>query len=342
MAKEAFLDIAFRTKTVAFIKQANEIIAEMRAKGYTLTVRQLHYQFVSRDLYANTKQNYQRLASVMDDARKAGLVDWSAIEDRTRYLRKITNYPNPTNFLHKQAERFYAEDLWRDQDVYVEAWIEKDALLGVIERPCLEWRVPYFACRGYASSSELYEAGKRLARMQAKGKRVVILHLGDHDPSGVNMTTVNDDSLNLFARSQAIDVRRLALNMDQIEQYDPPANFAKETDSRTSGYVEEFGTEDCWELDALSPEVIEQLVRTAIEGVVDEDKFNARHAEEEANKALLLDIADNWHNVARYMKYRETDVDTAELFDTTTVDDTLLHIESREEPETDEDESEED
>lgn len=341
MAREAFMEIAFRTKTIKLIEQANTIINAMRAKGYTLTVRQLHYQFVSLDLYQNTKQNYQRLASVVDDARKAGLIDWDAIEDRTRYLRKITNYPGPERFLTRQATSYYAEDLWRNQEVYAEAWIEKDALLGVIERPCLEWRVPYFACRGYASSSELYEAGKRLARQQRNGKRVVIFHLGDHDPSGVNMTTVNDDSLNMFARSTGIEVRRLALNMNQVEEYSPPPNFAKDSDSRTSSYIEEYGTDECWELDALSPEVIEQLIRDAIESVVDEAQFDKDRDEEETNKQTLLNIADNWTDVRRYLDYRHRGVDLTVFGENDTPEEVLRQAEQDGEEEREAEEPEE-
>lgn len=302
MAFEKFEDFNFRKSTLKRIEQANSIIAEMRAQGYTLTVRQLYYQFVARDLLENTQQNYKNLAAMVDNGRKAGLIDWDAIEDRTRYLREIQAYDGPAHFLRRQAQRYYAEALWRDQEAYCEVWIEKDALVGVVERPCLEWRVPFFACRGYASSSELYEAGKRLARKRAAGKRVVIFHLGDHDPSGMNMTDVNRDSLRLFARSNGIQLERLALNYDQVEEYDPPPNPAKDTDARFSGYSDYMVTEHdadpddipSWELDALDPSVIDEVVRKAIEGVVDAEKFAARSAEEEANKNALSGVASNW------------------------------------------------
>ncbi len=322
--KEAFEVINFRAKTRLLINQANVIIAELQAQGYTLTVRQLHYQFVSRDIYKNTHLNYQRLASVVDDARKAGLIDWDAIEDRTRFLRSYTLYSGPQSFLTRVV-RGYAEDLWRDQDVYCEFWEEKDALLGVIEKPCNEYRVPYMSCRGYMSSSELYEAGKRMERMQAKGKHCIIFHMGDHDPSGCNMTDVNRDSVNTFARSYDVQVERLALTMDQIEEYSPPPNYAKEADSRYQGYVDEYGTEECFELDALHPSVINDLITNAIEGVLDMDTYNERLAEEQANEALLRDVALNWENVQTYLKYRSNEVD-AELVAPYSADDVLEQV----------------
>lgn len=312
MAKEKFEEFNFRKSTLARIAQANAIIAEAQAEGYTLTVRQLYYQFVARDLLENTMQNYKNLAAMVDNARKAGLIDWDAIEDRTRYLRSITAYGGPTDFLQRQVRNYYAEALWRDQDTYCEVWIEKDALVGVVERPCLEWRVPYFACRGYASSSELYEAGKRLARKRAAGKRVVIFHLGDHDPSGLNMSDVNRDSLRQFARSNGVQLERLALNYDQVEEYDPPPNPAKDSDARFAGYADmmvenhDVDPDDIpsWELDALRPSVIDGIVRAAIEGVVDREKFDARRAEEEAHQARLMEVADGWEFVAKAVAHR--------------------------------------
>lgn len=308
MAKEQFEQISFHPKTRALIEQANVIIGEMAAEGYTLTVRQLYYQFVARGYLENVQANYKRLAGVVDNARKAGLIDWDAIEDRTRYLREVQTYGSPRHFLEAMTRDYYAEHLWADQETYCEVWVEKDALLGVIERPALEWRVPYFACRGYASSSELYTAGKRLARKRAQGKQVVIFHLGDHDPSGMNMTDVNRESLQQFSRRHDVEVRRLALNMDQVEEHQPPPNPAKESDSRFEGYAAEYGDES-WELDALNPSVLDGVVREAIEGVVDHDKFTAAREAEDDNRAKLMEAADNWAGVARFLKYRHTDVD---------------------------------
>lgn len=348
MALEKFEEIAFRKKTRVVIDQANVILGEMAAGGYTLTVRQLYYQFVARDLLANTQANYKRLAGIVDDARKAGLIDWDAIEDRTRYLRSITAYAGPENFLTRQVRNYYAENLWASQDTYCEVWVEKDALLGVVERPALEWRVPYFACRGYASSSELYEAGKRLARHKAAGKRVVIFHLGDHDPSGLNMTDVNRDSLRQFGRTNGVEVRRLALNMDQVEEHEPPPNPAKDTDARFAGYaemMEAHGYEDpddvpSWELDALEPAVIDQLIRDAIEEVVDQEAFQAARDEEAANQEKLMEAARHWDEVHSYLTHRHHDHPDTGLWPATFLQEVADHHDNldpdEDEPEDDE------
>jgi hypothetical protein len=139
--------------------------------------------------------------------------------------------------------------LWDGQTFRPEVWIEKDAFLGVIEGVCREYRLPYFACRGNNSESEQYKAGKRFELDLANCLIPIVLHPGDHDPNGLDMTRDNRDRLAMFAR-RGVEARRLALNMDQVERYRPPPNFAKETDTRYPAYVKDFG-ERCWELDAL-------------------------------------------------------------------------------------------
>jgi hypothetical protein len=131
MATEAFISRDFKDGSLAIIDAANIIIAEYEAAGFTLTLRQLYYQFVSRDLIENKQTEYKRLGSIINDARLAGLIDWSAIEDRTRNVRTVTTWTEPAEIVKAVAAQ-YKEDLWDSQDHRVEVWVEKDALLGVI------------------------------------------------------------------------------------------------------------------------------------------------------------------------------------------------------------------
>ena len=303
---QSFIAKKYKADTLAIIAKANEIVAEMAASGYTLTVRQLYYQFVARGLLANKQENYKRLAGIIDDARKSGDIDWDAIEDRTRVLRGYGHgYPlyfDPGEFITDNARNYYHEDLWANQGEYVEVWVEKDALLGVIERPANLYRVPYFACRGYPSSSALYAAGQRFGEKLAEGKVCRIFYLGDHDPSGIDMTRNNGELVNMFSEAmdvhgRPIHIERLALNMDQVRRYNPPPNPAKETDSRSGGYIAEHGGAS-WELDALEPAVIDSLIRDAILSSLDEDQFATDKAAEEANRAKLIRVARQWAEVA--------------------------------------------
>lgn len=299
VAKELFVRRNFNNASMATIAAANDIIDDYLRQGYTLTLRQLYYQFVARGLMENKQRNYKNLGELLSNARLAGLVDWNAMEDRTRNLSGYgSGYNNVADYISGIASG-YAVDLWEGQTNYVEVWVEKEALAGVVERACAELRISHFSCRGYVSQSEQYSAGKRFARKVRAGLTCTIFHLGDHDPSGLDMTRDNQERLRMFSR-MGVRVRRLALNMDQVEELNPPPNPAKETDSRHDEYVAEFG-DSSWELDALDPDYINNLVAESVKELVDEDRMNEQRAKEAAGEQELQGVADNWDDIRDYM-----------------------------------------
>jgi hypothetical protein len=289
---DAFKPIRFKPATLALIDHANEIIGEYQALGFILTLRQMFYQFVSRPSLglANTFDNYKRLGRTITDARRAGLIDWDAIEDRTRNVHRLPTWHDPPQIVASCAEQ-YREDAWTSQPYRPEVWIEKDALIGVIEDVSNELRAPYFSCRGNVSEPEMYAAGTRFARIVRQGQLPIVLHLGDHDPNGVDMTRDIRERLRMFARRE-IEVQRIALNLGQVTGL--PPNFAKENDSRYAAYVRQFGTTECWELDALAPNVISGLVRAALDRLIDQDAWAAAIAAEDNSRAILVAAANNW------------------------------------------------
>jgi hypothetical protein len=288
---------SFRPDTKTRIDQANEIIAEYQAQGFKLTLRQLYYQFVSRDIIPNTVQSYKSLGDVINDGRLAGLIDWDAIEDRTRNLRSSPHWSSPRSIVRACADQF-AVDLWDTQGNYVEVWIEKDALVGVIEGICTELDVPYFACRGYTSQSEMWGAAQRLIERENRGKKTTIIHLGDHDPSGIDMTRDIQDRLELFGSTAVI--QRIALVFDQIEHYNPPPNPAKTTDARYQSYADRFG-EESWELDALEPRVIVDLIREAVKDRIDQDAWEEALDQQKTGRDQLGKVSRRWNNVVEYL-----------------------------------------
>jgi hypothetical protein len=298
MPKIAYVKKKFRGSSLELIKKANAIIAEYAAQGFSLTLRQLYYQFVARDYIQNKQTEYKRLGDVINDARLAGMIDWLAIVDRTRYLRELSHWNRPADIVRACGDQFRV-DRWSNQSYRPEIWIEKDALVGVIERVCNEFDVPYFSCRGYTSQSEMWVAAERL-KMHAlvNNQTPVIFHFGDHDPSGIDMTRDITDRLNMFMGG--IELKRLALNMDQVQEYKPPPNFAKITDSRANAYIAEFGTES-WELDALSPTALADLIRGEIESLIDDDKWATTERRQMKGRETLSEIATNYESVVRFL-----------------------------------------
>jgi hypothetical protein len=329
--------------TADFVEQVIDIAHQYLADGYTMTLRQLYYQVVAHDLFPddrcwrrldsgrwvrdpdgtkNAEPNYKWLGDFVTRARMAGMLDWDAVEDRTRAVWQPPAWDGPRELLDACASQ-YNEDVWDSQPRRVEVWIEKEALAGVVVRPSERAGVPYFCCRGYVSKSEMRVAALRLLGHLFHGQAVTVLHLGDHDPSGVDMTRDIRDQLTEFitfdwARArgpvpdpsaeevwdsiaettgvdpgQALVVERIALNMDQIRRYQPPPNPAKIGDSRSGKYIEQFG-EQSWELDSLPPNLMEELITAEVERRCNLAWLRQRRAEVEGQRTRLREIAATW------------------------------------------------
>ena len=302
----AYVPKRFHPKSEKLIAQANDIIDEYRAIGLDLTLRQLYYQFVSRDFIPNTFRSYKNLQQLISEARLAGRVDWNAIEDRTRNLQEWPTQYSPESALEGLA-RNYREDKWEDQPTHVEIWVEKDALLGVIEKACAKYQTPFFSCRGYTSQSEIWNSARRLARMEdptaedygQTKKPCVILHLGDHDPSGIDMTRDIQDRMDLFEADNVV-VERIALNMDQIKKFRPPPNPAKLTDSRAKDYIKQHGPKS-WELDALDPKYIIDLIERETAAYLDDEKWEKSCEREAKARDGLQSLSHNFAVATRFV-----------------------------------------
>ncbi|MCL6733334.1 hypothetical protein [Streptomyces neyagawaensis] len=294
MTRQAYVEKKFSPRSLELIATAERICRQYAEQGFDLTLRQLYYQFVARDLIPNKQSEYKNLGNVINNARLAGLLDWDYIVDRTRNLRGLSHWDNPHSVIRSAASG-YRTERWANQPHRIEVWIEKDALVGVITGVCQRYDVDYFSCRGYTSQSELWGAAQRMIRYQRAGQKPVIIHLGDHDPSGVDMTRDIRERLQLFEAD--VEVRRIALNMDQVEEHQPPPNPAKLTDSRASGYIRAHGRSS-WELDALQPTLLDQLIEEEIWAWRDLDLWDEATHAMERERALLRAVATRWDEVA--------------------------------------------
>lgn len=284
-----YRDIKFTDDRLTLIRQAADISDRYESSGMPMTLRQLYYQMVAANLIANNKQSYDRLGGAVSDGRIAGLISWTALEDRTRNLMGHRTYDSPAQAV-AAVRRSYKIDKWVNQRWRPEVWVEKEALIGVIGHICSQLEIDFFACKGYTSQSEQWRAGRRLARYVQAGQRPIVFHLGDHDPSGIDMTRDNQERLSMFAGTP-IQVVRLALNMPQIEELRPPPNYAKPTDSRYDDYRRQYG-EECWELDALPPERIHQMIEVAILQLRDQKAWDEMVEQETDDLRILDDVIE--------------------------------------------------
>jgi hypothetical protein len=309
---QSYKEIKFSQPTLDLIHICKQIIIEYMRQGYVLSVRQLYYQLVARDHVPNTVQSYKRVADIVNNARMAGLLPWDAIEDRTREFVERTRWTCPRQIIEASHDSYHM-DMWDNQPNRVFVVVEKEALVGVLDPVCRKFDVPLLAARGYPSSSVLREFAllKIMPALQA-GQDVTILHLGDHDPSGMDMTRDLDEKLNLFSESRVFDailtIDRIALTMDQIDDQQPPPNPAKSTDSRYAEYSDIYG-EQSWELDALSPQFLDNLVSGEIENLRDDHAWDARMKRVKGYKSEIAKLIPMVSGIEQVNKDDEGDDD---------------------------------
>lgn len=292
MGKVCYIEKKFNSANQLLVDYMNRVVREYQHEGYDLTVRQLYYQLVARDVIPNNLQEYKRIASIINDAKLAGQMDWDAIVDRTREFITQPHWSSGADIV-EACVRSYDQDRWANQDVRVFVVVEKEALVGVLSRTCKKYDVPLLAARGYPSGTVLRAfAEEQLLPAVNGGKSIVILHLGDHDPSGIDMTRDLKERLSMFTYGMVGngEINRIALTMDQVEEIQPPENPAKLTDSRVGEYVKRYGSSS-WELDALSPQYLNDLLESHITDQIDNRAWAEIEEEVDDVKARLSDMA---------------------------------------------------
>lgn len=329
--KYQFRKVRLGPDNLARLDLINAIIEEYQEQGYVLTLRQLYYQLVSRDVVPNTPAEYEKLSVLLKEGRMGGIVDWSAIEDRIRVPESPASWVSPMEILNQCIKQF-ALPRMGGQETYLEVWVEKDALSGVLERVTQPYHVPIMVNRGYSSASAMYEAYKRFANRYGYGgcSKIRILYLGDFDPSGIDMIRDVENRICEFFLGKAgafdkwlvtttvrgkpkiksclgfpqlwkqickeklkidFEIVPIALTREQIDQYQPPPNPAKRTDSRFNKFEEKHG-DVSYEVDALRPEVLNQILTNAIEEHIDRPLYESivRQESEDRNRLKGLRV----------------------------------------------------
>lgn len=280
----------WQTRKETVVEQVTEIMNIYDAQGYTLTLRQLHYQFVSRNWIVNHTSAYKRLGEILQDCRWSGSVDWDGIEDRGR-VPVLPYWVHDIPDALRDTLSSYRLDLQKDQETHIELWTEKDALSGILGRPAEKYHVRLCVNKGYTSDSAIYGAYERFVPKLNEYKKVKILYFGDHDPSGLDMIRDIESRIRKMIEngdqvhsqdSAEFDIIPIGLTMEQIKKYKLPPNPAKTTDSRAAAYIKKFGKES-WEVDALNPETLVQIVETNILAHVDAKQFNKMISQQDAD-----------------------------------------------------------
>lgn len=324
-----------------------EVCEEYHDLGYTLTLRQMYYQLVSKDLIPNHFKVYKKLGKLKDDLLYGGYIDWDIFVDRGR-IPHISYTEHDVKGALQRTVNYYSLNKQLGQENHIEVWTEKDAISGIIKRAVDPYTVRVVVNKGYTSSTAIYNSYQRFLDIINKGQKVIILYFGDHDPSGLDMIRdIRDRVMNFFLNGQGIahlnkqivdwasseeimdevadlseydeelfdsyvkedkegsafqwvryffdqhfEVVPIGLTMEQIKKYNPPPNPAKMTDPRSKPYIKKFGNVS-WEVDALRPEVMTDIVQTKILQYMDNSIYQDVLDREVIEKAELQNIVDD-------------------------------------------------
>jgi len=271
------------------ISQTNQIFTEYDTR---LTVRQIYYRLVSVQTITNDVKSYKRLVKILTKAREDSDIDWRKIEDRRRStIGGDWGFGDPEHWSKYTLQYLgnnYIEAMWGNQDGRIEIWVEKEALASLISSVADGFKVITFPTVGYGSFTTYMESVQRFQN-DYSGEKVTILDFRDHDPSGMDMSRDTEDRLIRYGMdSENLTVERIALTYDQVQEHSLSPNPTKTLDPRANDYISEFGNE-CWELDALPPDVLQDLVRKAIEDNLDSELWNEQKNRIARIKRLLAD-----------------------------------------------------
>lgn len=293
MTKIQYIPYEPTPKTLALIWEAEKIINQYAADGFSLTLRQLYYRLVAANVIPNTPKSYKRVGDIMSKARDGGLISWDALEDRTRPIRGVSTFGDASDVIDAALYSFKL-DHWQGQKFNPLVIVEKEALLDVIAQASRPLQADYMAAKGFLSSSVAWQLGQKIKRLKRIGIQLLVIYAGDFDPSGLFMAE-NDvpDRLGLYSDYTDYVVEHVALTESQIIEYAPPPNPAKQTDSRFDRFADEHGF-NSYELDALPPQDLVEIIQSKILSYRDDSIFQEVKAEEDRQRAILQALVDNW------------------------------------------------
>lgn len=282
-------------------------LEDIVAEEYPMSVRQVYYAATVRGLIDKTEAEYKTVVRLLGEMRRDGTIPYQYLADATRWMRKPATFSSAAAALHHTAKT-YRRALWDDSDTVVEVWLEKEALAGVVVGVTDEWDVPLMVCRGYPSMSFLYSAADAItdrAWKEDDRQRTVIYYFGDYDPSGVDIdravchgigeaiwSMLDKDKREPTPRqefSYCADFQRVAVTIEQINEWHLPTRPTKVTDTRSRKFVGESV-----ELDAIPADALRALVTEVIERHVDQHQLSVLRTFEEEERKVFVEIAETF------------------------------------------------
>lgn len=277
-----------QTKKNTIVSSAIGIIEEFKAIDIILPLRQIWYKLVARHILSNTRSNYKYVSKILTEARIAGIIPYSSINDPER-LTSISYFEEKNYNAHIQRAfdftsrilNSFEYHIWENQPNYVEVWVEKNSLFDQFSEVTRKRNVSLVACKGFSSITNIHRGAERIKdeASSRNAENIIILHFGDHDPSGRDISRNIEDRLtNVF--NLDVELNFIALTKEQIKLYDIPPDRTKKTDTRSKKFIEKYGDEAA-ELEALDPLVLRGMIDTVISDYYDKSIYQEIQEKEE-------------------------------------------------------------
>jgi hypothetical protein len=271
-----------------------------------LTVRQVFYRLVGKG-YPKSENFYDTVQGVCNRARRSGRISFGAIRDDgvSRLGGETTTYDNPEEYYraHEELSNFYRRSWHADQPAFVQVLCEASGMVPMLERAVRDYRVPVASSSGFDSLTVKHDLFQdALRREEEYGQHTVLLHLGDHDPSGVSVYESMSEDLEAFCEYVygLIEVRRVALTPEQITTRGiaTTPDEIKPSDSRSRAFIAR-GLEPAAQLEAIPPDTLTAIVRLAVESALDLDILRASQAQERRERGQVQEKLDEVNEVLR-------------------------------------------
>jgi hypothetical protein len=283
--------VAYRTRAIR-VRRTQADIADLKSElrelveaEQPMTVRGVFYRAVAAGLIAKTEANYKNvIARLLLQLRREGDLPYDWITDGTRWQIKRRSFSGIED-ARAEMVRMFHRDLWNNQDSYVEVFVEKDAIAGILSEITWDWGVPLNVVRGFASETFLWSLAQDIIAID---KPTYLYHFGDHDPSGLLSAQDVERRLRGFAPDAEIHFKRIAVTPAQIKRWKLPTRPTK-----TSSHHKDFEGESV-EVDAISAPRLRRLVTDCIERHIDPDRLDRMRAVEEVERESLEVALATW------------------------------------------------
>jgi hypothetical protein len=257
-------------------------------KAQPITGRGVGYKlFVAKLITSMETGDMQRVYRLLKEAREVGFIPWPWIVDETRGIERVATWDDPEQYARCVA-RSYRRDFWNQQPLRVQVWSEKGTVRGVLKPVLDRYAVGFNPVHGFNSATAVHDAAE-----DNDGREVVVLYVGDFDPSGMFMSEVDLPKRLARYDGNHVTVRRIALTRDQVVDLPPFPATDKRKDPRYEWFVANHGHR-CWELDAMDPNDLRDCVEEAIRDLIESTAWHRCEVVNQAEQESLKTILKGW------------------------------------------------